>query len=161
MRRLHIAILLCLGVAPFYLNGIYNPRLAGTPRLFWLAEVAAWVAMPLLILVWGTYRALFKLDDLGFHTRIRGRPSPGLLVFSILVVAILALPIDRALVNWATRTVPPAPSRSTFQYEAMLPPPGPTPGAIACSHWLTCASQQGSSRNCTTAGSSCSPSAAA
>ena len=127
-RRSQIAALLCLGMLPLYLNGVYNPHLAGTPRLFWLAEVGAWAVLPALIVVIGTRRGLFNLADLGFRTRVFGRESPGLLLLAVVVVGFLALPIDHALVDWATRTVPPVPSRTAFRYEQMIPPPGPGTG---------------------------------
>jgi membrane protease YdiL (CAAX protease family) len=127
-RRPQIAALLCLGMLPLYFNGIYNARLRGTPWLFWIAEVGAWVVLPVLIVVFGARRGLFRLEDLGFHTRVFRRQSPGLLVLAIVVVGFLALPIDRPLVVWATRTVPPAPSGTAFQYEQVLPPRGPSTG---------------------------------
>ena len=127
MRREQTGILLAIAIAPYYLNGLYNPVLASTPKAFWLVELLTWVAMPLAVWFYGRGRC-FSNVDLGFHTRLRGRRAPSLLVLVIAVVALLLACVDEQFWEWATRVFPRGQSDDGFDYRQMLPAAGPETG---------------------------------
>src|SRR3954471_10116095 len=87
-RRIELAALLAVGIAPFYLNGWYNSPLAATDRsLFWQVEVLTWVVMPAVLLIAGFRRGLFTSAELGLTAHVRGARRPWLLSTLIAVVA--------------------------------------------------------------------------
>lgn len=121
INRLYIGMLLLVGVIPFYLNGWYNPHLLDNPRLFWFAEVVVWVALPLIILATACNERLFTLEDLGYHTNLRGRRMPITIVVLSVCAAALCVAIADPLWQTVESITPDKPWRITFRYAQMLP----------------------------------------
>jgi len=86
-NRKGLAALLAIGVAPFLLNGFYNPLLIERPGVFWALDVAAWTAIPVAVYLIGVKRRLFTREELGFHLDIRGKDKA-----APFFIGIIALP---------------------------------------------------------------------
>ena len=128
VRRLQIGILLVIGLTPFYLNGLYNPHLVTTPRLFWAMEIVAWAVLPLALYFAGRRAGLFSAVDLGLHTSVGGSPRPWILPLALMVAPFVMVWMDSQFVKLATALSPATYGASAFRYEDMIPPRGPSTG---------------------------------
>jgi membrane protease YdiL (CAAX protease family) len=127
-KRLILLGLVLVGVLPFEINGWYNPRLAATPRLFWLVEFGTWIVLPAVLLLIGLRSRLFTLSDLGLGARIRGGPNPILLGFLLVAIPLGLYWLDQWAVATAARTWPHNFWAVGFRYSDMVPPAGPDTG---------------------------------
>lgn len=126
--RTELAALLAMGVAPFYLNGIYNPLLARSHlAAFWTVEVLTWIVMPAVLLFLGRRRGLFTWKALGLSTSVRGTRRPWLFVLLILVVSALFRWVDYSAAEWS-QGLPQIWTPAAFHYADVVPPPGPQTG---------------------------------
>jgi hypothetical protein len=124
-RRLWLALLLCIGLLPFELNGWYNPRLS--ERGFWLAEIFAWIALPIAIVSIAVRMRLITLREIGLRADVRGQ-SPILLLPLTIVVSIVLYHVDRWAVNRAPVFFPTNYLALPGNYRDVVPPPGPATG---------------------------------
>jgi hypothetical protein len=129
-RRLKLAGLLAIGIAPFYLNGLYNSPLAARDdrTWFWVVEVFTWIVMPSVLLLAGRRLGLLSTGALGLHARIRGRERLWAVLAIVAVIAVMLPRFDTAVVGWAQGTLPDGWSHPTFRYVDVIPPPGPDTG---------------------------------
>ena len=128
-RRIELAALLAIGIAPFYLNGFYNWRLAATDRSsFWLVEVVTWIVMPSVLLFAGRRRGLFTSAELGITARVRGVPRPWLLALMLIAVPFAYVRLSVSATAWAHRALPSGWPIPAFGYRDVIPPPGPDSG---------------------------------
>jgi membrane protease YdiL (CAAX protease family) len=127
-RRFILFVLVLVGVLPFEINGWYNPRLAATPRLFWLVESGTWIVLPAVLLLIGLRGRLFTLSDIGLGARIRGQLRPILLGFLLVAVPLGLYWLDQWAVATAVRTWPHNFWAVGFHYSDMVPPAGPDTG---------------------------------
>ena len=128
-RRVQLASLLILGIAPFYFNGLYNPPLAARYRgWFWIVEVCTWIVAPSVVLLCGLRRKLFSLADLGLSGRVRGKKRPWALLALMVAVPWIFFQIDVSVAQWAYETWPRGWQGRPFDYTDVLPPPGPQTG---------------------------------
>jgi membrane protease YdiL (CAAX protease family) len=128
-RRIELAALLAVGIAPFYLNGFYNWRLARADRfLFWSVEVFTWIVMPAVLLFVGWRRGLYSSGDLGLSSQVRGVTRPWLLALLFVGVPFAFLRLNISATAWAYRTLPSGWPLPPFRYVDVIPPPGPDTG---------------------------------
>lgn len=128
-QHLELAGLLAVGIAPFYLNGLYNgPLAAGSRPSFWVVEALAWVVLPAAVLLVARRRGLFAPADLGLHAYVRGRHRPATVLALAIVVSVVFLRLDVWAAHGAHAALPAGWPVPGFRYSDVLPPPGPRTG---------------------------------
>jgi membrane protease YdiL (CAAX protease family) len=128
-QRAQLSALLSLGIAPYYLNGLYNAPLAEHGReWFWAAELVTWIVLPIIVLGTAIRLGLLPIESLGLHTRLRGRSRPGIVLVLVVIVPFVFLRLDLWVAQWARMTLPPGWPTPPFNYRDALPPPGPDTG---------------------------------
>ncbi len=121
-------VIFVVGISPFYLNGFYNHALAKDVTMFWLVEIASWIALPVLCLF------LFKrfneqgLRHLGYNSNVFNRQSLGLLVFTTVIFTVAFSTLYETLWDAGSAVFPDSKPFSNFDYSSMIPPPGPQTG---------------------------------
>ncbi len=88
IHRKFSLVLFIIGVAPYYLNDLYNPYLENFNSLFWIVELFTWIALPLAIFSFAFATGIFTPEDLGLHSRFYGKTAG---VRSFLVILVLML----------------------------------------------------------------------
>lgn len=126
-RRWQLIILLMIGIAPFELNGFYNPRLS--PGQFWITEITTWLVMPLVVVFIALRRGMTTREELGLHIRVRVAPP---FVFPMLLIAvpILVYYVDSWSVRKGIELFPTNHGAVEFSYRDLLPQPGPETGLL-------------------------------
>jgi membrane protease YdiL (CAAX protease family) len=128
MKRWRALVLVCIGVVPLYLNGLYNPQIAHSLRLFWTVEVITWIIIPACILVIGLRQELWTSSALGITARVRGRSSDLWLLLAFVISVPLLIWIDQHISDYVRANVPEASGPSVFHYRQVVPPPGTETG---------------------------------
>ena len=124
--RLELALLLIIGIAPFYFNGWYNAWFAATrPGWFWPVEMVTWIFLPALILIVVLRRHLASVTELGLDASIRGRQRRWMVLALVPVVSLLLFATDMLVARWANTNLPVGWPTPQFAYTDMIPPPAP------------------------------------
>lgn len=126
-RRAWLALILLIGIAPYWVNGFYNARLS--MRAFWIVEIITWVIVPAILIATSLKARLTSRSTLGLHMNVGGQKREWLFILLMLITPILFVCIDRWAVDFAVRYLP-LTRPSSFQYRHMLPPPGPQTGHL-------------------------------
>jgi len=127
-------MLLAIGIAPFYVNGYVNSHIAGTNPAYWVFETFCWLVLPLVIFVILVRYAGLRMVDLGLHDKLGGRSALGFLIFVSLLLCPVGHLIYSGSFNYFTSILP---HTAIFQYQDVLPPPGPSRTAVAIYFALT------------------------
>ncbi len=128
-QRLQLACLLGAGIAPFYFNGVYNAWLAAHHReWFWRFEVAAWIALPAVILSIAGGRRLVSCRDLGLTADVRGRRRPLEFLALLAVIVPVFIWMEISIDRWAFASLPQGWPHPSFAYAQVVPPAGPETG---------------------------------
>lgn len=113
-KKYQLGLLWIVGVAPLYLNDLYNPHIRHNLPVFWTVELLTWIALPAFVFHWIFNKKLFTFDELGLHTHLFGKPAT---VCSFLgaIVMILCLMVGFHWVDRAFQQIFP-PAKSGFYY---------------------------------------------
>lgn len=130
-----------MGVAPYYLNDIYNPAISHLPVLYWSLEVLAWIVLPCVVVGYGLRRGWITSEALGMHSRLFGSSASLPSVLGA-VALICVLVVGYRAVDWeltehyahnrvsgvadqaeeAAPAVPPSPTTTPSPSTAPVPP---------------------------------------
>ena len=85
-----VIISLFLVILPSELNGFYNQVLAGSPVLYWVCDIAAWIVIPALVFVFLIRYSDINLNKLGLNLPCKsGKDALWFVFLCVLVFLVL------------------------------------------------------------------------
>ncbi len=116
-----LLLLALCGITPFMINGLVNSVIYDNALLYWGFELLTWIVIPCIILYRVTRTPGFRFSDLGYHTAIRGRHNPGL----VLLVCVLFAPLCYGVYAGSYALFSDLfPGPGFFNYESIVPESG-------------------------------------
>jgi len=116
-----LLLLALCGITPFMINGLVNSVIYDNALLYWGFELLTWIVIPSIILYRVTRTPGFRFSDLGYHTAIRGRHNPGL----VLLVCVLFAPLCYGVYAGSYALFSDLfPGPGFFNYESIVPESG-------------------------------------
>ena len=104
MQKGKLIILLCIGVFPLQINGLYMPYIVDNPTIFWTQDLLSFFILPTILYFLGIKLKLYTHYDIGLLFRLSDKRD--LLVFLFFLVTIpvfygaIRLLIDHAFLEF-------------------------------------------------------------
>jgi len=116
-----LLLLALIGIAPFMFNGLVNSVIYDNALLYWGFEILTWIVIPSVILYLVSRTPGFRFADLGYHTAIRGRHNPGLVLLACALFAPLCYGVYAGSYAFFSELFP---GQGFFNYESIVPESG-------------------------------------
>lgn len=117
-----IAILLGIGIFPFFINGFYNPHITKYPLLYWAVEILAWVVLPFIIYKVCTRNDLVSRKEIGFYVGLSNNQSLFDLLLAIFFVSFFLVFLDFIVMSSIVQAIYPINYLGVnFGYRSMIP----------------------------------------